>query len=120
MIRIVLKGVPPSLNQFAGRENTWEYRKAKAYWTQLVWVTCRASKERPAEPPKMADVEIMYYFPTRTRHDADNYCGKFLLDGLTKAKVIVDDSMDHIRLHIGGDVDRKAPRTVITIKEEQK
>lgn len=117
-MRIVLKGVPPSLNKFAGRENSWEYRKTKSYWTQLVWATCRASKERPSEPLARADVEIMYYFPTRTRHDADNYCGKFLLDGLTKAKVIVDDSMDHIRLHIGGDVDRKEPRTVITIKEE--
>jgi|GEM_PF-6866166 len=28
-MRIILRGVPPSLNAFAGRENTWEYRKAK-------------------------------------------------------------------------------------------
>lgn len=118
MMRITLRGCPPSLNQFAGRENSWEYRKAKSYWTQLVWATCRASKERPAEPYKLADVEIMYYFSTRGRHDADNYAGKFLLDGLTKAGVIVDDDLAHIHLDIKqGGVDKRQPRTVITVRE---
>lgn len=117
MMRITLRGCPPSLNQFAGRENHWEYRKAKAEWTRIVWAMCWASKDRPAAPYQMASVEIMYFFPTRTRHDADNYCGKFLLDGLTKAGVIVDDDLAHIRLHIGGGWDKKNPRTVITITE---
>lgn len=117
MMRITVKGVPPSLNQFAGRENSWDYRKAKAYWTQLVWAECMASKERPREPFALADVEVLYYFPTRSRHDADNYAGKFLLDGLTKARVITDDDMAHIRLHVAGDYDRKQPRTVITVRE---
>ncbi len=120
MLRITLKGVPPSLNRFAGRKNEHEYRAEKERWTRAVYYTAKASKDRPAEPWQKADVEIMYYFPDRGRRDPDNYGGKFLLDGLTKAGVIVDDSMDHIRLHIGGDVDRKEPRTVITIKEEQK
>ena len=117
MMRIELRGCPPSLNQFAGRENSWEYRKAKSYWTQLVWAACRASKDRPAAPYKKADVEIMYYFPTRGRHDPDNYAGKFLLDGLTKAGVIADDSFGHVQLHLAGDVDKRQPRTVITIRE---
>ena len=117
MMRIEMRGCPPSLNQFAGRENSWEYRKAKAYWTQLVWATCLSCKERPKAPYEVADVEIMYYFPTRTRHDADNYAGKFLLDGLTKAGVIVDDDMAHIRLHVAGGYDKRQPRTVITIRE---
>ena len=120
MMRIILKGVPPSLNRFAGRKNEHEYRAEKERWTRAVYYTAKASKDRPAEPWEHADVEIMYYFPDRRRRDPDNYSGKFLLDGLTKANVIVDDSMDHIRLHIGGDVDRREPRTVITIKEDQK
>jgi len=117
MIRITLKGCPPSLNKFAGRENAWKYREEKASWTNAVIWQCKASKDRPARPYPLADVVIMYYFPTRTRHDADNYCGKFLLDGLTKAGIIVDDDMAHIRLHIGGDCDRANPRTVITVTE---
>ena len=117
MMRIELRGCPPSLNAFAGRENTWDYRNAKAKWTHAVWATCRASKERPAAPYQLADVEIMYYFPTKSRHDADNYAGKFLLDGLTKAGVIVDDDMAHIRLHVAGGYDKKQPRTVITVRE---
>ena len=117
MMRITLKGVPPSLNRFAGRQHSWEYRDAKSYWTQLVWAASRASKDRPAKPMEKADVEILYYFPTRSRHDADNYSGKFLLDGLTKAGVIVDDDLAHIRTHIAGDYDKREPRTVITVKE---
>lgn len=118
MMRITLKGCPPSLNQFAGRENVWKYRKAKTDWTNAVIWQCKASKDRPARPYPLADVVIMYYFPTKTRHDADNYAGKFLLDGLTRAGVIVDDDLDHIHLHIAGRVDRLNPRTVITVKEE--
>lgn len=117
MMRITLKGVPPSLNRFAGRQNSWEYRDAKSRWTQLVWAASRASKDRPAKPMERADVEILYYFPTRSRHDADNYSGKFLLDGLTKAGVIVDDDLAHIRTHIAGDYDKREPRTVITVRE---
>jgi len=117
MMRIVLKGVPPSLNKFAGRENVNAYRKEKEQWTNAVIWAVKASKDRPVRPYGLADVTILYYFPTRTRHDPDNYAGKFLLDGLTKAGVIVDDSFDHIRLHLGGDYDKRNPRTVITVTE---
>ena len=117
MMRITLRGCPPSLNKFAGRENTWDYRNAKELWTNAVWVQCLNCKDRPKKPMEQADVEIMYFFPDRRRRDPDNYCGKLMLDGLTKAGVIVDDDMAHIRLHIGGDVDRKEPRTVITVRE---
>lgn len=118
-MRITLRGCPPSLNQFAGKQNPWDYRNEKAKWTRAVWITCLAAKDKPKTPYELADVEIMYYFPTKTRHDADNYAGKFLLDGLTKAGVIVDDDMSHIRLHVAGSVDRKNPRTVITVREVQ-
>ena len=40
-MRIILRGVPPSLNAFAGRENTWEYRKAKKEWTEAVQWMCK-------------------------------------------------------------------------------
>jgi len=114
-VRIVLKGVPPSINKFAGRENAREYRDEKKRWTDAVmWV---ASAQRPKEPYRRADVKILYYFPTRGRRDPDNYAGKFLLDGLTHAGIIVDDDFAHIRLGVAGAVDREEPRTVITVEE---
>lgn len=112
---IVLPGVPPSLNVTAGRKNVWAYREAKAEWTQRVWAACMASKDRPKKPWEKSVVEITYYFPTQGRHDADNYAGKFLLDGLTKAGVIVDDDLKHISTAIHGDYDKDNPQTEITV-----
>lgn len=114
-IRIVLPGVPPSINRFAGRTNAWEYRAAKKHWTEAVAWAARA--QRPHEPYQRARVEILYYFPDRRRHDADNYAGKFLLDGLTHAGIIVDDDFSHIQLGVAGAVDAREPRTVITVTE---
>lgn len=34
-MKIILKGVPPSMNKFAGRKNEWAYRKEKKKWTEL-------------------------------------------------------------------------------------
>lgn len=116
-LRITLRGVPPSLNRFAGRENSWEYRNEKRMWTESVVWLVRSGSLAPKEPYKRAAVEILYYFPTAARHDPDNYAGKFLLDGLTAAGVIEDDSFAHITLAVAGAVDRKEPRTVITVKE---
>lgn len=115
-MKIVLKGVPPSLNKFAGRANTWEYRAEKQRWTEAVmWVVL--AKEKPKKPFDRARVKITYFFPTNARHDADNYAGKFLLDGLTKAGVIVDDDLKHITTTIIGKVDKNNPRTEIEVEE---
>ena len=115
-MRIVLKGIPPSLNQFAGRGNAWEYREQKKRWTTAVWAACRSSRERPKDPYERALVTVTYYFPTKARHDADNYCGKFLLDGLTKSGVIADDDLKHISVMIHGAYDKENPRTEIAVE----
>lgn len=116
---IVLPGIPPSLNATAGRNNVWEYRKTKAEWTRRVWAACMACKDRPKEPWERSLVEITYYFPDRRRRDADNYSGKYLLDGLKKAGVIVDDDLNHISTAINGGYDKDSPRTEITISAMQ-
>lgn len=118
---IILHGVPPSLNRFAGRFNSWEYRAEKQKWTEAVLWTCKRVQEFgliPKEPPERAVVRIDYYFPDARRHDADNYCGKLLLDGLTKAGVIKDDDFAHISLSVHGHVDKNTPRTEITVQAE--
>lgn len=62
-------------------------------------------------------LSIGFCFPTRHRHDPDNYNGKMLMDGLTDRGVIADDSFDHIELRLRGEYDRQNPRTEITIEE---
>lgn len=114
-MKITLKGTPPSLNKFMGRKNEWDYRKEKTYWTRAVLYASMAAKDRPEQTIEKAEVCINYFFRTAVRHDADNYCGKFLLDGLTKAKVIADDDFSHISLTVHGHIDRKNPRTEITV-----
>lgn len=116
-MKITLSGIPPSLNRFAGRENTWQYREEKKHWTDAVMWMAKSAKGRPKQPFEKAVVMITYYFSDRRRHDADNYAGKFLLDGLTKAGIIVDDDLQHISTIIRGDYDRENPRTEISVEE---
>lgn len=40
-----------------------------------------------------------------------------ILDGLTAAGIIVDDSFGHITLELRGEYDRENPRTEIEIEE---
>lgn len=117
-MRIVLNGVPPSLNQFLGRE-PHAYRDAKEQWTTLAFLKAKTAKDKPATPYKHAAVRVTYYFPDNRRHDADNYCGKLFMDGLTKAGIIADDDFKHISTHYVGKVDKSYPRTVIEVEEEE-
>ena len=56
------------------------------------------------------------FFPTKRRHDPDNYSQKFFLDGLVESGMIIDDDCNHIKkitteCFTGDD----NPRTEITI-----
>lgn len=114
-MKIVIDDIPKSLNKYAGRKNEWEYRADKKLWRDLVCWT--ALPLRPAKPFKRAVVTIEYFFKTRQRRDADNYCGKMILDGLTACGVIEDDSFSCIELRLRGSWDKHRPRTEITIEE---
>lgn len=118
MIKLIIPGVPPSLNRVAGRNNVWEYRTTKKKWTEAVQWAIKAERAKPKEPFEHANITITYFFKTAARHDADNYSGKFLLDGLTRGGVIVDDDLKHITTTIRGEVDRNRPRTEITVEED--
>lgn len=111
-MKIIIPEIPPSLNKYAGRLNGWEYRAEKQRWIGLMRAYCKKQK-----PMDKAIVTITYYFPTRHRHDPDNYNGKMLMDGLTDRGVIADDSFDHVELRLRGEYDRQNPRTEITIEE---
>ena len=104
----------PSNNKFIGRNARWQYQAVKKEWSELIRYSCRPI---PKHPINKAVVQITYYFPTRIRHDPDNYSGKMILDGLTAARIIVDDSFDHISLFLRANVDKNNPRTEIEITE---
>lgn len=115
-IKLTLRGVPPSLNRFAGRENAWQYRAEKERWTNAVQWAIKAQGCKPPRPFDRAAVTIDYFFRDARRRDPDNYSGKLLLDGLTRGGVIVDDSFSHITLTVTGAVDKKSPRTEIIVR----
>lgn len=112
-MKITIPEIPPSDNKFKGRQNVWEYREQKKRWKEMVFWLCKKHKESFEK----AEVKITYFFPTRRRRDPDNYSGKFILDGLTEAGIIKDDSFSCIRLVLVGDYDKANPRTEVEIQE---
>lgn len=118
-MKYTINDIPPSNNKFMGRGTRYvqsiQYHEEKEKWEWLVKVA--VGRNKPKKPYKKATVTLIYYFPTRHRRDPDNYSGKFILDGLVKAKVIEDDSFNHIDLILKGKVDKNNPRTEIVIQE---
>ena len=113
-MKYIIDDIPPSNNKFKGRQNYWEYRKMKKQWEALVYYQCRPKPKKPFENVR---VVITYYFPTKHRHDPDNYNGVFILDGLVKAGILKDDSFECISLQLHGIYDKGNPRTEIDIYE---
>ena len=68
------------------------------------------------------DLSFSTYYPNHRRHDVDNSCPKFILDGLVESGFIVDDDSEHLmKLTMQCFVDAEHPRTVIdvTIKDKK-
>lgn len=115
--KYIIPDIPPSNNRFIGRDVRWKYQQEKKRWAQLIAFTCRP---RPDKPLQCAIVSITYYFADKRRRDPDNYSGKMILDGLTSAGILEDDSFDNISLILHGGYDKQRPRTEIEITEETK
>ena len=109
---ITIPFIPPSLNRFAGRKNDREYQAQKREWKGLVCLLA----PKQAVPFNKSIVTITYFFKDKRRHDPDNYAGKMIMDGLTAAGIIADDSFDHVELRLVGAYDKRNPRTEITIE----
>lgn len=108
-----IKAIPPSNNKFIGKNQRWQYQDEKKKWARIIQLFC---VPRPREPLEKSKVTIIYYFKDRRRRDPDNYSGKFILDGLVRSSIIVDDSFNCIDLRLIGKVDKDNPRTEIVIE----
>lgn len=60
---------------------------------------------------------VVFYLPVSQPWDPDNRSIKYLLDGLRYARVIKDDSWDHLAYGVLGQVDQKNPRTEIYVTD---
>lgn len=66
------------------------------------------------------DLSFSAYYPNHRRHDVDNSCPKFILDGLVESGFIVDDDSEHLEmLMLRCAVDVKRPRTEIDVRIKQ-
>ena len=97
-----------------GNSNSYHaYSDEKKRWHRLIR---SAIVEMPEKPFDKAEVEIIYYFKDKRRHDPDNYSGKFIMDGLVQEGILADDSFAVIEnLKLVGKYDKSNPRTVIVV-----
>ena len=112
-MKYIIPAIPPSENKYKGRQNHWDYREQKKIWAQYIAVYCRPRKCFTSK----VRLTLTYYFPTRIRHDPNNYSGHFITDGLVECGIIRDDSFDDIDLVLRGKYDKDNPRTEIEIEE---
>lgn len=112
--KYIIPEIPPSLNGFLGRENSWEYRNTKAEWLKKIAFYCIP---KPRNPLEKAVVTLFFHFKDNRRRDLDNYL-KFVLDGLTASGIIRDDNYSTIELRLKGIADKEGI-TEIFVEELQ-
>ena len=114
--KYIIPFIPPSNNQFIGRNQIRQFQKQKKEWAEIIRLY--TLKNKPYKPIKQCKLTLFYYFKDKTRRDPDNYSGKFILDGLVKAGIIFDDSFFNINLILKASVDKGNPRLEISIDSE--
>ena len=108
--RYTIPSIPPSNNEYIGRDNRWKYQEIKKL---LIAAHCRP---KPPKPIDRSVVSLVYCFGDNRRRDPDNYSGKMILDGMVKAGIILDDSFERIDLILRRIYD--GPRRTEIIVEE--
>lgn len=110
----VIDDIPPSNNRFLGKNRRFEYNKEKKDWAFKV---NQSIHKLPKEPLTRAKVHIHYVFPDNRKRDPDNYSGKFILDPLVKAGVLIDDSFKVVRLELSCVVEKGKKQTYVFVTE---
>lgn len=87
----------------------------KQNWKDFIvwWVNDCGLKNQMIET---CTIKFTSFMPTKRRSDPDNIVPKFILDGMTESKLIVDDDGTHLKeLILSTDYDKDNPRTEIEI-----
>ncbi len=105
----------PSWNKFYSGQH-WAVRKKMAdYWHEQIGWILRVSWGRKAIIVKPVSIHITCYFKNKRWIDADNLCGKLIIDAL-KGVVIKDDSPEYVQdVCLSSRIDTKNPRTEIIL-----
>ena len=111
----------PISNPYHESINTWMIMKRpmmnalKQRWKDfIIWFI----KEQGYSNLRIEKCEMKFttYYKTNRRHDVDNSCPKFILDGLSESGFIIDDDSKHITsLTLECFVDKDNPRTEIDV-----
>lgn len=113
-VKPILKPFHPSINQWMIMQRQ-SMNALKQKWKDfMVWFIddCGYSNYGIDE----CVIQFTTYFKTKARHDADNYCPKFILDGLVLSGFITDDDSKHLlSLILKCDYDKEYPRTEIKV-----
>lgn len=111
----IKKPIIDSINKWT-RMRRPEMNASKQKWNEFIlWVL----KKKKLENLRISscEMEILLYFPTKARHDADNYTPKFINDALVESGLLPDDSFSVIKsLKICGFYDKENPRIEIHLK----
>lgn len=110
------KPIPPSLNQWTNMHFQKRNTEKQNWKDFIVWlVKTEGYKNKMIERCRMT---MLFFFPTKHRHDADNYTPKWILDGLTESGMLVDDDFEHLNSITlgGGGHDKENPRVEILIE----
>lgn len=118
--KFIIPGRLPDFNQVIGlaKSHYMAYSTMKAENTEAVAWCCKSLK-----PMERVRVSITWYCENK-RQDPDNVIGggqKFVLDGLVKAGVLVNDGWKQIAsINNKMAVDRDKPRIEVELEEELK
>lgn len=113
--RYIERPLHPSINTWMIMQRP-AMNKLKQEWHDFIewWV-----KDLGLEDAHLDQFKLKFttYMPTRRRSDPDNTVPKFILDGMTDAGLIEDDSGTHLKeLILSTDYDKEYPRTEIEIE----
>ena len=121
-ITITIPELPNAALKSAFRGGWWLVRKAKVHDTEMAYMYGLAAKDgQHFLPMTPVEATVTFIFKEHRKRDLDNYGARLkgFWDGITKARIIPDDSSDHLTsIKIRFEVDKKrAPMTIITLSE---